>query len=93
MHINFINQLLESFKKINVYSSFRGNIWGVDLTDMQLISKFNKGIRVLLGVIGKYAWAIPLKDKKPATIVNSFHISTIDYSMEFHSKIKPNKIG
>ena len=34
-------------KKINkrkVYSSFKDNIWGVDLADMRLLSKFNKGI-------------------------------------------------
>ena len=34
-----------------MYSSFRGNIWGVDLSDMQLLSKFNKGLRFLLCVI------------------------------------------
>ena len=27
-----------------VHSSFKDNIWGTDLADMQLISKFNKGI-------------------------------------------------
>ena len=40
---------------------------------MQLISKFNKGIRFLLCVIdiyGKYAWVVLLKDK--VTIVNAF---------------------
>ena len=43
------------------------NIWGADLEDMQLTSKFNKGIRFLLHVIdifGKYSWAIPFNDKK-----------------------------
>ena len=38
-----------------------------DLADMQLISKFNKGFRFLLCVIDKfrkYAWVVPLKDKK-----------------------------
>ena len=42
---------------------------------MQLISKFNKGIRFLLCVIdifSKYAWVIPLKDKKGITITNAF---------------------
>ena len=32
--MNFINQLLESSKKRNVYSSFKDIIWGVDLADM-----------------------------------------------------------
>ena len=43
---------------------------------MQLISKFNKGFRYLLCVIdiySKYAWVIPLKDKKGITISNAFH--------------------
>ena len=42
---------------------------------MQLISKFNKGFRFLLCVIdicSKYAWVIPLKDKKGITITNAF---------------------
>ena len=45
--MKFINQLLENLKK-EVYSSFRDNIWGVDLADMQLLSKFNNGFRFLL---------------------------------------------
>ena len=42
---------------------------------MQLISKFNKGIRFLLcttDIFSKYAWAIPLKDKKGITSNNTF---------------------
>ena len=37
--------VIRNFKKRTVYSSFKDNIWGADLTDVQLISKFNKGIR------------------------------------------------
>ena len=58
-----------------MYSSFKDNIRGVDLADMQLISKYNKGIRYLLCVIDlfiKYAWVVPLKDKKGVSIVNAF---------------------
>ena len=50
-----------------LYSGFKDNIWGVDLADMELISKFNKGFRFLLCVIeifSKYAQVVPLKDKK-----------------------------
>ena len=42
---------------------------------MQLIKKFNKGFRFLLCVIdiySKYAWVIPLKDKKGIKITNAF---------------------
>ena len=61
------NPIIRKLKKRKVYSSFRDNIWGADLADMQLLSKFNKGFRFLLCVIdifSKYAWVIPLKDKK-----------------------------
>ena len=58
-----------------MYSALKDNIWGADLADMQLISKFNKGFRFLLCVINifsKYAWVVPLKDKKGVSIVNAF---------------------
>ena len=72
-----------------MYSSFRDNTWGVDLADMQLLSKFNKGFRFLLCVIdifSKYAWVIPLKDKKGVIIVNAFQ------KILKESNTKPNKI-
>ena len=59
--------IIKKFNKRKVYSSFKDNIWGVDLADMQLLSEFNKGFRFLLCVIdifSKYAWVVPLKDKK-----------------------------
>ena len=50
--------IIRKFEKRTVYSTFKDNIWGVDLADMQLLSKYNKGIRFLLCVIhifSKYA--------------------------------------
>ena len=35
--------IIRKFEKRKVYSSFRDNIWGADLADMQLLSKFNIG--------------------------------------------------
>ena len=87
--MNFIKQLLESLKKRKMYCSFKDNIWGVDLADMQLIRKYNKGIKYLLCVIdlfSEYAWVAPLKDKKGATSTNAFQ-KILD-----SSKRKPNKI-
>ena len=72
-----------------MYSPYKGNIWGADLADMQLISKYNKGSRYLLcaiDLLSKYTFVVPLKDKKGATIVNAFQ-SILD-----NSKRKPNKI-
>ena len=54
--------IIRKLKKRKVYSPFKGNIWGFDLADMQLISKYNKGIRYLLCVVdlfSKYAWVVP----------------------------------
>ena len=73
--MNFINQLLpKKLKKRKVYSFFRKNIWGVDLADMQSLSKYNKGIKYLLCAIdlfSKYTWVVPIKDKG-TSIVNAF---------------------
>ena len=58
-----------------MYSSSRDNIWGVDLTDMQSLSNYNKRVKYFLCAIdlfSKYAWVIPLKDKKGTSIVNAF---------------------
>ena len=42
---------------------------------MQLISKFNKGFRFYLcgiDVFSKYAWVVPLNDKKGVRVVRFF---------------------
>ena len=67
--------VIRKFKKRTVYSGFKDNIWDADLADTQLITKFNKELRFLLCVIdifSKYAWVVPLKDKKGITITNTF---------------------
>ena len=82
--------IIKKFKKRKVYSTFKDNIWGADLADMQLLSKYNKGIRFLLCVIdvfSKYAWVVPLKDKKGISIVKAFQII-----LKQSNSRKPNKI-
>ena len=67
--------IIRKFKKRRVYSGLRDNIWGADLADMQLISNFDKGFRLLLcaiDIFSKYAWVVPSKDKKGISIVNAF---------------------
>ena len=81
--------IIRKLKKRKVYSGFKDNIWVVDLADMQLISKFNKGFRFLLCVIdifSKYAQVVPLKDKKAISIVYVF------WKILDKSRRKPNKI-
>ena len=56
---------------------------------MQLIKKFNKEFWFLLGIIdnfSKYAWVVPVKDKKGITITNAFQ------KILKESNRKPNKI-
>ena len=43
--------ITRQFNKRKFYSSFRDNIWGVDLADMQSLSKYDRGIKYLLYVI------------------------------------------
>ena len=55
---------------------------------MQSLSKYDKGIKYLLCVIdlfSKYAWVIPIKDKKGTSIVHAF-------KKIISEKRKPNKI-
>ena len=81
--------IIRKLEKRKVYSSFRDNIWGADLVDMQLLSKINKEFRFLLCVIdiySKYTWVVPLKGKKGITIVNAFQ------KIVKESTRKPNKI-
>ena len=81
--------IIRKFKERKVYSTFKDNIWGTDLADMQLLSKYNKGIRFLLCVIdifSKYAWVVPLKEKKGISIVKAFQ------RILKQSNRKPNKM-
>ena len=81
--------IIRKFKKRKLHSAFKDNVWGADLADMQLISRYNKGIIFLLRAIdifSKYAWFVPLKDKKGVSIVAAFQ-SILKQSIR-----KPNKI-
>ena len=93
--------IIRKFKKRKVYSTFKDNIWGADLADIQLLSKYNKGIRFLLCVIdifSKYPWVVPLKDKKGISIVKAFQIILKQSNSRQRAKgtsakhLKPNKI-
>ena len=81
--------VIKKFNKRKVYSQFKDNIWGVELGDMQLLSKKNEGIKYLLCAIdlySKYAFLIPLKDKKGISITNAFKKVIKQFG------IKPSKI-
>ena len=80
---------IKKFNKRKVYSQFKDNIWGVDLADMQSLSRKNKGVKYLLFVIdlfSKCAFVVPLKGKNGISIVNAFD------KIIKQSNRKPNKI-
>ena len=81
--------IIRKFNKREVYSQFEDDIWGVDLADLKSLSRKNKGIKYLLCAIdlySKYAFVIPLEDKKGISIVNAFN------KIIKQSNRKPNKI-
>ena len=53
--------IIREFENRKVYLYIVGNVWGCDLVDVKLISKFNKRIKLSLCVIdiySKYAWIL-----------------------------------
>ena len=85
--------IIIKIKKRTVYSRFKDNIWGAELVDMQLISKFNKRFRYLLWVIdifSKYAWVVSLKDKKCVSIVNTSQEILKKYQAKYRLTIEVN---
>ena len=88
-------QIIRKFKRRKVCSSFRDNIWGADLAEMQSINKSIEGIKYVLCAINlfsKYAWVVPL-DKRGISIANAFQktISKVGEA-ESEGRRKPNKI-
>ena len=85
--MNFIKNLIKEKYTHNLKITYGGG--GVDLADTQSLSKKNKGIKYLLCAIdlfSKYAFVVPLKDKKGISIVNAFN------KIIKQSNRKPNKI-
>ena len=81
--------IIRKFGKQKVHSSFKDIIFGDDLEEIQLISKCNKVFRFSLGVVDvyiKYAWVVPLKEKKVITKSNVFE------KIWDESNHKPNKV-
>ena len=81
--------VIKKFNKRKLYSQFKDNIWGFDLADMQSLSRKTKGIKYLLCAIdlfSRYAFVVPLKDKKGTSITNAFN------KIIKQSNRKPNKI-
>ena len=56
--------VIRKFEKHKVYSSFKDKIWDADLADIQLISKYNRGVKCFICIIdifSKYALVVPFE--------------------------------
>ena len=91
--------IIRKFEKRKVHAAFKDNIWGADLADIQLLSKYNKGIRFLLCVIdifSKYAWVVSLKDEKGVSTGTAFQSILKQSNRRTKNtstqRVKPNKI-
>ena len=65
------------FKRNRVIVGGIDQQWQMDFADMQSMQKFNDGYRYLLvciDVFSKYAWVVPLKNKKGPSLVEAFKI-------------------
>ena len=101
--------VIRKSNKRKAYLQFKDNILGVDLADMKSLSKHNKSIKYLLCAIelfSKYAFFVPLKDKKGISIVNGFNKiikmyyyvlddTVSEYNNTKHNtiKMKPTDVG
>ena len=86
-------QIIRKLHKRKVYSSFKDNIEGAGLVDMQLKSKYDKGLCFLLcaiDIFSKYIWVLSLKDKKRIRIINTFE-KVLDQSSRKANKIWADK--
>ena len=73
--MNFIGRLFENSRDEKFIHRLDNNMSAVDLAHMQSLSKYSRGIKYLLCAIGlfsKYAWVVPLKDKRRITVINAF---------------------
>ncbi|XP_065681372.1 uncharacterized protein LOC136095084 [Hydra vulgaris] len=87
--------VIKHFRKRKVLSNGINDIWAADLVDMQAYSKFNNGIKYLLMVIdilSKYGWIIPLKNEMVNQYNNTKHSSIKMTPAEASDKKNENKV-
>ena len=84
-------------KQLHIISNYYGPyLVLLDLADLQLLGRYNKGIRYLFmfanDAFSKYVWFIPLKDKKGKKITKLFQ-KTVKESNGIPNKIWVDKSG
>ena len=70
-----LKPLKRTFQRRQVLVNEIDDVWAADLVEMQEWKNVNKGYRYILNVtdcFSKFAWSVPLKDKKNETVLDAF---------------------
>ena len=65
----------KNFRRNKIVAYCIDSHWQADLCDMQKLATYNEGYRYILtciDVFSKFAWGIPIKDKKPTSTRDAF---------------------
>lgn len=67
--------IVKKFQRNKVITRGIDDLWQIDLADLQKISKYNDNNRYLvtcIDVFSKFAWVVPIKNKKSDTVLEAF---------------------
>jgi hypothetical protein len=67
--------IVKKFQRNQVITRGIDDLWQIDLADLQKISKYNDNNRYLatcIDVFSKFAWVVPIKNKKSDTVLEAF---------------------
>ena len=81
--------ITRKFKRTQIITTGIDDVWAADLADMHLFADENDDYKYILTVIdcfSRYAWAVPIKDKKGDTVLNALK------DIISKSKRKPNRL-
>jgi hypothetical protein len=87
-------QARRNFARNKTYVRGIDEQWQADLADMQSLAKHNHGFKYLLTVIdvfSKFAWVIPIKDKRANTLVGAFNLLFQKSSPRIPRKVQTDK--
>ena len=70
--------LINKFKRIKRYASYKDNIWAADLAEMGSLSSKNRGV-MCHKCFHQYAWAKPIKDKDSCPEVSCKKVVLINF--------------
>src|SRR5258706_5796395 len=67
--------VIKKFQRNRTIARDIDEIWQIDLVDMQKYASYNENhtfILTVIDVLSKFAFAVPLKNKKPESVISAF---------------------